>query len=56
MIIDVSSILKEFGGKIDINDELVVTDDSFSFDGPVKRAVSITTVSRSPLRRIAAVY
>ncbi|MCI5604037.1 MAG: DUF177 domain-containing protein [Clostridia bacterium] len=41
MIIDVSSILKEFGGKIDINDELVVTDDSFSFDGPVKIKGSI---------------
>lgn len=41
MIIDVSSILKEFGGKIDINDELEINDADFTFDGPVKVKGSI---------------
>ena len=36
MIIDVSSILKEFGGKINIDSELEINEDDVIFDGPVK--------------------
>lgn len=41
MVIDVSSILKEFGRKIDINGELEINDADYTFDGPVKISGSI---------------
>lgn len=41
MIIDVSSILKEFGGKINIDSELVLEDCEVVFAGPVKITGSI---------------
>lgn len=36
MIIDVSGILKEFGGRVNIDSELDINDGSVVFDGPVK--------------------
>lgn len=47
MIIDVSSILKEFGGKINIDGEIVINDDDFEFDGPVKVAGSVYNNGKS---------
>ncbi len=41
MIIDVSGILKEFGGKINIDGELLLNDESVVFGGPVKIKGSI---------------
>lgn len=36
MIIDVSGILKEFGGKLDIHGEIEFDADAADFDGPIK--------------------
>lgn len=41
MIIDISSILKEFGGRIEIDGELDLQDPDFEFDGTVKIKGSI---------------